>query len=169
MWGYNKKYIDFIIGVYSEEGKHNKQIQSLHNALNLIDNFFVSDINMSIFKGNIKYFLTNSLTILKFLGNTNEKMLIDIVDKTKEWNIVEMSLNKLTNQINGGGRRKKRRKSKRRGKSKGRNYKKKNKYSKRRRYNKRNIQKDGELCIATTVFVVVFCLWLCKKFVDNTS
>ena len=152
--------------MYSEEGKHNKQI---HNALNLIDNFFVSDINMSIFKGNIKYFLTNSLTILKFLGNTNEKMLIDIVDKTKEWNIVEMSLNKLTNQINGGGRRKKRRKSKRRGKSKGRNYKKKNKYSKRRRPNKRNIQKGGELCVATIVCVVVFVLWLCKRFVEDTS
>ena len=96
-------------------------------------------------------------------------MLIDIVDKTNEWDIVEMSLNKLTNQINGGGRRKKRRKSKRRGKSKGRNYKKKNKYSKRRRPNKRNIQKGGELCVATIVCVVVFVLWLCKRFVEDTS
>ena len=69
--------------MYSNEGKsHSIQIQSLSNALKLIDDFFVSDINMSNFKGNIQGFVTDSLLICKFLGNTNEKILIDIVDKT---------------------------------------------------------------------------------------
>ena len=134
-----------------------EEITRLEKFLSSIDNFFNFSHEYELIE-----IVSPTLIILKFLGSTNEKMLVDIVDNTTEYQQVNDCLEQLKYKAaNGGGKRKKKsRKKNKRSKSKRRKYKKK-KYSKRKskNSNKKNIQKGGEPLTGMAIFgIVVLCV-----------
>lgn len=177
IWIYNKRYIEDKIKKYNDNidemsNKFTKEeIIRLENFLSSIDDFFKISNDIKLIE-----IVVPTLIILKFLGSTNEKMLVDIVDNTSEYQEVNEKLNELISKskvASGGGKRKKKsRKKNKRSKSKRRRYKKK-KYSKRKskNSNKKNIQKGGSIAlIAGIIFgVILLITYYCAKETTNCS